>query len=233
MRYNSSMENMFDKLTFNSEKEKREFGSYLPQRGVYLIKQIYDILLEDQSSVSYSELSSTIRYDKALRYKLYEYLALFEESLRNQLLISYDVASVNGGLYKQHASSLDDDLQVKIDQDHSNLFYRLEIDFGKLMDICVDKGLAAISDCDRKRLKELRNHTMHHYLLLFGHSHNKAEAIEHCHKLEGQLNTLYANLPLQYQAGFIVAINHVNGTKKRWLKRFYLEGTKDGICIKA
>ena len=227
------MENIFDKLTFNSEKEKCEFESYLPQRGVYLFKQIYDILLEDRSSVSYSELSSTIRYDKALRYKLYEYLALFEENLRNQLLLSYDVASACGGLYKQHANSLDTDLQVKIDRDHSNLFYRLEIDFGKLMDICVGKGLVTISSGDRKRLKELRNCTMHHYLLLFGHSHNNAEAIEHCHKLERQLNTLYACLPLQYQDGFITAINHLNGTKKRWLKRFYLEGTKDGICFKA
>ena len=205
----------------------------MPQRGVYLFKQIYDILLEDQSSVSYSELSSIVRYDKALRYKLYEYLALFEEYLRNQLLLACDVAFASGGPYKGHTNRLDDDLQEKTDQGYSNLFYRLEIDFGKLMDICVDKGLAIISECDRKRLKELRNHTMHHYLLLFGHSHNKAEAIAHCHKLKGQLNTLYAYLPSQYQAGFIVAINHVNGTKKRWLKRFYLEGTKDGICIKA
>ena len=223
---------MFEKLVFANEKEKKDFNTYLPQRGVYLVKQVYDILLEGRDTVSYSELSSTIRYDKALRYKLYEYLALLEENLRNQLLHAYDVASAIGGLYKQHTKDLDSDLIEKHDLASSKLYYRLEIDFSKLMEICDGKGLVSISKCDRQRLKDLRNATMHHSLLLFGHSHNVADVMAHIKQLERQLKTLYAHLPETYRSGFITAMNDLNGKEEHYLDRFYLEGTKDGICVK-
>ena len=56
---------MFDQLTFASPKEKEEFEKYKRLKGVYLHKQVYDILLEANGGgeVTYYELSSLIRYD--------------------------------------------------------------------------------------------------------------------------------------------------------------------------
>jgi hypothetical protein len=56
---------VFDQLTFASPKEKEEFEKYKRLKGVYLHKQVYDILLEaNGGGVTYHELSSIIRYDK-------------------------------------------------------------------------------------------------------------------------------------------------------------------------
>ena len=57
---------MFEKLTFASPREKEDFEKYKKLKGVYLHKQVYDILIEanDGENVTYSELSSIIRYDK-------------------------------------------------------------------------------------------------------------------------------------------------------------------------
>ena len=59
---------MFDKLTFASPKEKEDFEKYKKLKGVYFHKQVYDILIEanGEENVTYSELSSIIRYDKNL-----------------------------------------------------------------------------------------------------------------------------------------------------------------------
>lgn len=223
---------LFDKLLFANEKECEEFAFYLSQRGLYLYKQVYDILSEDRIEITYQEFSSIIRYDKALRYKIYEYLSLFEEHWRNRLLTEYDVLSPNGGPYKQHRGDISQDLCSNEDKSFSNLFYRLELDLGKLMDICIEKNLANIPPNELKQLKELRNHTMHHIMLLFGHAHNRQEAIIHCGQLEKQINVLFNHLPQEYQNGFIKAINKLNGTETQYLSRFYLEATNDGIRIK-
>ena len=51
---------MFEKLTFASPKEKEDFEKYKKLKGVYLHKQVYDILLEANGgeNVTYYELSS-------------------------------------------------------------------------------------------------------------------------------------------------------------------------------
>ena len=75
---------IFDKLTFASPKEEADFQKYKKLKGIYLHKQVYDILLEANGGeeVTYYELSSIIRYDKNLRDTLYIYLATVEEQLR-------------------------------------------------------------------------------------------------------------------------------------------------------
>ena len=85
---------MFEKLTFASPREKEDFEKYKKLKGVYLHKQVYDILLEaNGGKVTYHELSSIIRYDKNLRDTLYIYLATAEEYLRALLCEKYDVAA--------------------------------------------------------------------------------------------------------------------------------------------
>ena len=84
---------MFEKLTFTSPKEEADFEKYKKLKGIYLHKQVYDILLEANGgeNVTYCELSSIIRYDKNLRDTLYIYLATVEEQLRVLLLDNFDL----------------------------------------------------------------------------------------------------------------------------------------------
>ena len=97
---------IFDKLTFASSKEKADFEKYKKLKGIYLHKQVYDILLEvnGEENVTYYELSSIIRYDKNLRDTLYIYLATIEENLRVLLLDNFDLKP-NTPKFKQRPST--------------------------------------------------------------------------------------------------------------------------------
>ena len=223
---------MFEKLTYDNETEKSTFEKYVKLKGKFLHKQIYDILLQanDNSSVSYYELSSFIRYDKNLRDKLYIYLATCEEYLRTLILERYDVKEGTKKFAGHCIRRLEDELITKTDDDNSNLFYLLEPDFSALMDACNKFGLTNISDV--KSIKELRNSAMHHSLILFGHAHNLKEAYENFSVVERQLNALKDVLPEEYQSGFLSGLQLLNGTSKKYLDRFYLEINDGRICIK-
>ena len=82
---------MFEDLIFANDFEKQTFKKYLPLKGKFLHKQIYDILKEaNGGQVTYYELSSVLRYDKNLRDTLYIYLATAEEYLKALLLDKFD-----------------------------------------------------------------------------------------------------------------------------------------------
>ena len=226
---------MFEQLTFTNEKEKQEFKKYLSLKGKYLYKQVYDILLEkNKGTVSYQELSSLIRYDKNLRDTLYIYLETCEEYLRELLLKIYDLAS-DSPKFEQHCyKPLIAALKDKDDLSKSNLYFKLDIDLSILIRICQEKGLININIQDRKHLKTLRNHTMHHALLLFGQANNLEDVYANFNALRKQLNALLSLLPKEYQNGFIASIKKLNGTgRKKFLQEFYLEYEDDKLHIKT
>ena len=97
-----------------------------------------------------------------------------------------------------------------------------------------EKGLIDIPSSDFEAIKTLRNHTMHHALLLFGQARDLKEAYDNFNALEKQLNTLLALLPKEYQNGFISSIKKLNGAgRKKFLQEFYLEYEDDKLHIKT
>ena len=85
---------MFEKLTFSSDENKKEFEKYIEIRGKYVFQQVYKYICNiTNGECAYSELSSCIRYDKTLRDTLYKYLATFEEYLRAQMFDKYEIKS--------------------------------------------------------------------------------------------------------------------------------------------
>lgn len=83
---------MFKFLKNVDKEECRQFEKYVKIRGKFVLKQIYDFLLNfNKEKVNYSDISTCIRYDKNLRDNLYIYLATFEEYLRAQILDKYDI----------------------------------------------------------------------------------------------------------------------------------------------
>ena len=179
-------------------------------------------------------MSSLIRYDKNLRDTLYIYLATCEEYLRALLLKHYDVA-IDCPKFNQHRSnSLMHELKEKNEFSQSNLYFKLNVDFSILLQICQEKGLINISPQNRKYIKTLRNHTMHHAMLLLGQANNLEEVYANFNVLEKQLNALLYLLPQEYQVGFIDSIKKLNGTgRKKFLQKFYLEYEDDKLHIKT
>lgn len=228
---------MFRKLTFASIEEKNEFEKYKKLKGIYLHKQVYDILLQvnDKKNVTYYALSSFIRYDKNLRDMLYKYLGTAEEYLRALVCEKYDVPS-NCSVFKAQKWEKLAELSHKKQEDAtSNLFYKLELDFSALMTFAMKQNLIHISEDAKKSIQKLRNETMHHSLLLLGKNHDLAQLDEHFKILEKRLNALLEILPEEYKEGFMESVKRLNGyPRTQYLSIFYLEvqdGTKQ-ICIK-
>ena len=228
---------MFEKLTFASPKEKEDFEKYKKLKGVYLHKQVYDILLEANGgeTVTYAELSSIIRYDKNLRDTLYIYLATVEEQLRVLLLDNFDLKP-NTPKFKQRPSTqtLCDALVPKQYLESSELYFKLKADFRVLMETCAKKSLISISDEVMSLVKLLRNDVMHHHLLIFGGAHNLKEAKDNFASFERKIDALITLLPTEYVIGFRDDITKLNGAShEKYLTKFYLEENngKLRICI--
>jgi hypothetical protein len=227
---------VFDQLTFASPKEKEEFEKYKRLKGVYLHKQVYDILLEaNGGGVTYHELSSIIRYDKNLRDTLYIYLATIEEQLRVLLLDNFDLKP-NTPKFKQRPSTqtLCEALLPKQDYELSELYFKLQADFKVLMETCVEKNIVSISDEVMESVKQLRNNVMHHHLLIFGGAHNLKEAKDNFASFERKVDALITLLPTEYVMGFQDAITKLNGeAPKKYLTKFYLEENNGKLRIRT
>ena len=228
---------IFDKLTFANPKEEADFEKYKKLKGIYLHKQVYDILLEANcgENVTYQELSSIIRYDKNLRDMLYIYLATVEEQLRVLLLDNFDLKP-NTPKFKQRPSTqtLCEALVPKQDCEVSELYFKLQTDFKVLMETCVEKNIVSISDEVMSLVKLLRNDVMHHHLLIFGGAHNLKEAKDNFASFERKIDALITLLPTEYVIGFQDSIVKLNGASpKKHLTKFYLEDNngKLRICI--
>jgi hypothetical protein len=228
---------MFEKLTFASPKEKEDFEKYKKLKGVYLHKQVYDILLEANGgeTVTYAELSSIIRYDKNLRDTLYIYLATVEEQLRVLLLDNFDLKP-NTPKFKQRPSTqtLCDALVPKQFLESSELYFKLKADFKVLMETCVAKKVVSISHDVMSLVKELRNDVMHHHLLIFGGAHNLKEANDNFAAFERKIEALMTLLPIEYARGFQNDITKLNGAShEKYLIKFYLEENngKLRVCV--
>ena len=228
---------MFEKLTFASPKEKEDFEKYKKLKGVYLHKQVYDILLEANGgeNVTYYELSSIIRYDKNLRDTLYIYLATIEENLRVLLLDNFDLKP-NTPKFKQRPSTqtLCEALAPKQDCESSELYFKLQTDFKVLMETCVEKNIVSISDETMSLVKLLRNDVMHHHLLIFGGAHNLKEAKDNFASFERKIDALITLLPTEYVIGFRDDITKLNGAShEKYLTKYFLKENngKFRICI--
>lgn len=217
----------FEKLVL-TESEQKDFEKYAKIKGVYLHKQVYDVLLSYNSEqVSYSELSSVIRYDKNLRDKLYIYLATFEESLRTELFSKYDVENKNAVYqFKTGLDELKKAIKRKTNIEFSNLYYCYQLELGRTIELFEHLKICDENTIDELRqIKGLRNSVMHHNVLVLGKAKNKEEAEENLDVLRKQIALLSKYLPHDYQSGFQSDINNLNldsNTGKPYLDKLCL-----------
>lgn len=218
----------FDKLIVGDD-EMRDFEKYIEIKGVYLYKQIYDVLTTYCSDlITYNELSNVIRYDKNLRDILYKYLATFEEYLRAKLFLKYDVANREHMYIGQEGlKRLKSDIQLKTDNTVSNLYFCFQLELGASIKLLEHiKMYDASTIIELREIKELRNQVMHHNVLVLGQSINKEQAERNLQTLKRRLALLCKHLPEEYRKGFQKSIESLNINRKtgqRYLDKLYLE----------
>ncbi len=217
----------FGKLVL-SESEQDSFEKYVTIKGIYLHKQIYDVLLTyNAEQVSYYELSSIIRYDKNLRNKLYIYLATFEENLRAELFSKFDVENKN--VVYQFKTGLDElkkAIKRKTNVGFSYLYYCYQLELGRTIELFEYLKMYDENTINElNQIKNLRNSVMHHNVLVLGKATNKEEAKENLNVLRKQIALLSKHLPHDYQSGFQRDINRLNLNTKT--EKSYL----DKLCL--
>lgn len=202
---------MFENLDFADEHEIAEFDKYKKIRSGFVLKQIYDFLLNfDKKKVKYSDLSTCIRYDKNLRDNLYIYLATFEEYLRSQIFDKYEIKkgyTVNKK-EKNYIQKMAMNMFESAGKEYSDLYEMFSLDLGETISLV--KELKMFSDekiAELENIRVLRNKVMHHNLIVLGKCKSLAGVEKNKEKMKSGIIALAVNLPDGYEQNFIKIIN--------------------------
>lgn len=200
---------MFENLGFSNNQEKEEFEKYVKIRSKFVLKQIYDFLLNfDKEKVKYSDLNTCIRYDKNLRDTLYKYLATFEEYLRTQIFDNYEIKESFDGKGRNDIEKMVKHIYESTDKEYSTLYEIFKLDLGETISLV--KELKMFSE---EKLKEfdhirvLRNRVMHHNLIVLGKEKSLDGVEKNKEKMRSGIIALSSNLPEGYGQNFIKVIN--------------------------
>lgn len=200
-----SIEERFPKLIID-ESEKDNFNKYVEIKGENLYLQVYIILSEKLGEVSYSNLSSLIRYDKNLRDCLYIYLANFEEYLRVRLFrkIRYDG---NDEIKSKNFRRLEFDKKDGSEYFNFNTYNKFNLELGPTIELIEIHNLFEEDVEKFKFVKDLRNKVMHFNMVTLGDAVSLEQASDNMVELKKGIKALKECLPQAYQRGFTGDIN--------------------------
>lgn len=197
----------FPLLIFENQEEEKLFLQNLKSRGIFLYKQVYDALCNWQPNchIKYEHFKNLIRYDKSIRDKLYKYLCVAEEHLRN---IIFEELEITEKFEEGKKEKFDiKDLQKRNKEEsnlNSNLYkysYSRFFDFGTIEKIFEKYELAkkySINQNDIRIVrKKLRNKVMHHNMLLLSYHTDKSKIEKEIKEIEDGVEALYRLLPTQ------------------------------------
>lgn len=195
----------FPLLVFENQEEKKLFLQNLKSRGIFLYKQVYDALCNWQPNchIKYEHFKNLIRYDKSIRDKLYKYLCVAEEHLRN---IIFEELETSERFEDNENKKLDiDALQERNKEEtnfNSNLYkysYSRFFDFGTIEKIIKKYELAKKYSIDQNDIvivrTKLRNKVMHHNMLLLSYHTDKSKIEKEIKEIEDGVEALYRILP--------------------------------------
>lgn len=205
MRDEVDYKKVFPLLTFENDEEQT-FREYMKPKGLYLYKQVYDVLLKwtpNIKEIKYNHFSNLIRYDKSIRNKLYVYLAAAEEYLRSIIFDELEIDDLSQAITsnKIRISNLKQRTETEKDG-NSNLYYfsyKKQLVFGLIEQIFDKFELAKKhgldqSDINTVRVK-LRNKVMHHNMLLLSCFTERKDIEREINEIESGIEALYRLLP--------------------------------------
>ena len=187
-----------------NKKDRENFYRYSKIRGVQLYKIIYYSLNRISDNVSYQDVNSFIKYDKALKDVLYTYLGSLEEYIKVYIFANYDFeANVEHNKYSYlYFKDLPKTINVKNnDNEITELYKRSSLMFGGLIEF-LDYHNDKTFDIEKlKKVKFLRNDVMHHSPLIFDWNYNSKVDV-----VNDRIQSLIDILPKEY-IGLSIEIN--------------------------
>lgn len=212
----------FPLLVFENQEEEKLFLQNLKSRGIFLYKQVYDALCNWQPNcpIKYEHFKNLIRYDKSIRDKLYKYLCVAEEHLRN---IIFEELETSERFEDNETKKLDIDALQERNKEYNNLnsnlyFYSYSkyFDFGAIEKIFEKYELAKKYSIDQNDIcivrKKLRNKVMHHNMLLLSYHTEKSKIEREITEVEDGVEALYRLLPTEvFKEGSIQNDKNVGG----------------------
>ncbi len=201
----------FSGLEDKTNRQSAEF--YLNTKGIYYhykIAKFINVNFENvQPKISWFSVTSVLKYDKRLRYKIYVYLATFEEYLKAYLSNEYG-EKPKQNFWLNHSKDKKQFIKNRL-ENNEILFDILEdVDLGFLINQIInlpniDKNRIFDNQKDLgmnlKALKELRNAVSHHKFLL-SYSFKKCNVDNEINNtLKHNIKNLRQLLPRSYRFG--------------------------------
>jgi len=220
-------------ITFESEKDKKDYEHYMTVRGQGTYNMVYSALtlITGNKKIKANDFNGLIRYDKRLRDQIYIYLATAEEYLKNRCNMQLEY--YGNKEIKNFTSSVEN--QIKPSNSYGyNLFKYTAYSFNDLIEIIktYDIRLNIESEGEKdillKSVKQLRNEVMHHRFLLLNPLKMKSvvEVQEHLEKVKQNILSLSKILPKKWTMGFLKSVRNANyekDKKERISKYLYIE----------
>lgn len=214
-----------------SLEDKANYEKYSPIRGPITYRLIFNALIKISQNVTYKDVNSFVRYDKALKDVLFVFLAVLEEKIKAQIFKNFDIDPEKDKRNNyNHFDNLESVLMEKNNKDEVTTLYRkFKLNFGEIIEF-VKKHPTYFDDIDINQLQlvwKLRNKTMHHLPLLFDYNGSTVE------ETSNQLQALIFLLPDSYKGKCVERINYPTKESKEninysfkelILQEFILEG---------
>ena len=227
---------MYDFIKVTNQKA---FDKHLDEKGLGIIREVAYSLKDftGKSEITSDEIIGLIRYDKFLREKLYMYLSVTEEFLRNNLYKKLDYSDCN--IIMRTSDYDDSDFNLLSDNSYGyNFFKKSKLLFSVILDLynSFEKHLLESYDfslTDIENIGNLRNLVMHHSLLVIDQNSteiSKSKINERLQLLDGYLQSLIRVIPPSYKKGLITDINKANldndnwGSKSKYICLDFIDG---------
>ncbi len=191
-----------------SEKDKANYEQYSLIRSPITYRIIFEALSSFNQNVTYQDVNSFVRYDKALKDILYPYLAVIEEKIKAIIFRNFDINPDSAEEEKEYR--IFDKLSSKLKESKSRneitaLYKKFALNFGgiKLLIEKYPKYFEGIHNEDLDLVNILRNKTMHHLPLLFDYNGSIVK------ETAEQIKALISLLPECYKESFVKDICYI------------------------
>ena len=199
--------------------DKNTFEKYSKIRGVQQYRIIFEALNKVDSNVKFTDVSSFVILDKAIKDVLFKYLSTLEEYIRNDILLRFDFAS-DAELKKKeyhYFKGLPKCVRKTNPADKITDFYKMfALNFGDLVSFIKYYDSQTYDTAKLDIITNLRNSVMHHSPLLF--DYNFESTVD---KVLKRIDALVEMLPFDYKEGCIKNLKVPNQKTKENIASVY------------
>ncbi|MEC9484611.1 MAG: hypothetical protein UMR38_01890 [Candidatus Izemoplasma sp.] len=218
------------------------FNKHIAEKGFGIVREVVESLkvVKESDYIISDEVIGFIRYDKYLREKLYMYLSVTEEFLRNELYKNLEYKGSKLIMYTSDYKYQDFKFIQNPDYGYS-FFKRSKMLFSVILDLFEHFAPNILPEFDFtiddiKNVGKLRNIVMHHSLLMIDQNSTKTtkkSIEERVDLITRYLTSLINIIPVEYRKGLITDINKANldngiyGSKSKHIYIDHIQGGYD------